>query len=168
MNNYSDTYNTFYQSNAASIFCYKSSRKNSKCSDIININHLINRETDRRVSDNRIMDQIAGTIEKIVYYCKQYKHIELSCYMDVFKQIEYENANNEIYHGVEDQRYCFQRVIFSSIEQCINFVFSVYCLGIWENIQLDGQYNTFEQLYNACMYYNCTPETGRYIAFYVK
>ena len=96
MNNYSDTYNTFYQSNAASIFCFKSSRKNSKCSDIININHLINRETDRRVSDNRIMDQIAGTIEKIVYYCKQYKHIELSCYMDVFKQIEYENANNEI------------------------------------------------------------------------
>lgn len=43
-----------------------------------------------------------------------------------------------------------------------------YCLGIWENIQLDGQYNTFEQLYNAFMYYNCTPETGRYIAFYVK
>ena len=128
MNNYSDTYNTFYQSNAASIFCFKSSRKNSKCSDIININHLINRETDRRVSDDRIMNQIAETIEKIVYYCKQYKHIELSCYMDVFKQIEYENANNEIYHGVEDQRYCFQRVIFSSIEQCINFVFSVYCL----------------------------------------
>ena len=126
MSNYSNTYNTFYQNNAASILCFKSSRKNSKCSDVISINHLINQETDRRVSDDKILDQIIGTTEKIVYYCKQYKHIELSCYIDVFKQIEYEN--NETCHGVEDHHYCFQRVIFSSIERCINFVFSVYCL----------------------------------------
>lgn len=128
MKNYSDTYNTFYKNNAASIFCYKSSRKNAKCSNVINIDYLINRETDRRVSDNRIMDQIAGTIEKIVCYCKQHAHIELTCYVDVFKQIEYKNANEEIYHGVEGQRYNFQRVIFTGIEQCINFIFSVYCL----------------------------------------
>lgn len=128
MNNYSDTFNTFYQSNAASIYCFKSSRKNSKCSNTISINHLINHAPDRKVSDERIIQQITRTIESIVYYARQYKHIELSAYIDSFKQIEYTNANNEIYHGVEDQRYCFQRVRFSSIEECINFVFSVYCL----------------------------------------
>lgn len=26
---------------------------------------------------------------------------------------------------------------------------------------------TFDQLANAATYYNCTPETGRYLAFYV-
>lgn len=43
-----------------------------------------------------------------------------------------------------------------------------YNLGIWENIYLQGQQETFEKLYNNFSYYNCTSETGLYIAFYVK
>lgn len=128
MKNYSDTYDTCYQNNAASILCYKSNRKNSKCSDFINIFHLLNHEPDRRVSDSKIIDQMVETVEKIVWYCKQYNHIELSVYMSVSKQTEYENANKEIYHGVDDLDYCFNHVIFSSIEQCINFVFNIYSL----------------------------------------
>ena len=128
MKNYSDAYDAFYQNNAARILCYKSNRKNSKSSESINIYHMINHNPDRRVSDNKIIDQMVETLEKIVLYCKQYKHIELSVYMSVSKQTEYENANKEIYHGVDDLNYCFNHVIFSSIEQCINFVFSIYCL----------------------------------------
>jgi len=129
MKNYSDMYNKAYALNAASIFCYKSSRKNSKCSDIISVNHLINHVEDRKISDDRIIQQIADTVAKIVYYSMQYKkHLEVTAYVDTFKNYTCENANNDLYHGIEDQRYCFQRVTFSSIEQCINFIFSVYAL----------------------------------------
>lgn len=43
-----------------------------------------------------------------------------------------------------------------------------YNLGIWENLFLFGQYESFEKLYNAFRCYNCTHETGKYISFYVK
>lgn len=153
--NYDINYDLFYKNNNAIIFCYKSNRKNSSSSDIITINHLTSKDTDRTVSDDRIMNQIAGTIEKIVYYCKQYKRIELSCYVDVSKQAEYENANNELYHDVENQRYNFQRVTFSSIEQCINFVFSVYCLIYpYNKISKKTLFNNASIRYFINQYYN--------------
>lgn len=43
-----------------------------------------------------------------------------------------------------------------------------YNMGIWENVELVGQYETFEKLVNAFTYYNCRPDTGKYIAFYVS
>lgn len=45
---------------------------------------------------------------------------------------------------------------------------SFYLLGIWENINLDGQYASFETLCNEFTWYNCTKETGLYIAFYIE
>lgn len=155
MSIYSKTYNTFYKDNAACIFCYKSGRKNSKCSDAINIRHLISQEYDSRVSDDRIMDQISGTIAKIVNYCARYKHIELSCYVNVFKQVEYENANKETYHGVECEHYYFQRIAFSSIEQCIDFVFSVYCQVYPHNkISRNTLHNNVNVIYFINQYYS--------------
>ena len=43
-----------------------------------------------------------------------------------------------------------------------------YCLGIWQNKELAGQYETFEKLLNAYEFYNCRPDTGKYTAFYIK
>ena len=43
-----------------------------------------------------------------------------------------------------------------------------YRLGIWENKNLCGQHETFEKLCNEFEYYNCRPDTGNYIAFYIK
>ena len=43
-----------------------------------------------------------------------------------------------------------------------------YNLGIWENINLLGQYESFEKLCDFFTWYNCTNETGKYIAFYIK
>lgn len=45
---------------------------------------------------------------------------------------------------------------------------SYFNLGIWEQKSLEGQYDSFEKLYNAFTYYNCNSETGKYIAFYIK
>lgn len=46
--------------------------------------------------------------------------------------------------------------------------FNMWGLGIWENNQLDGQFETFEKLVNAYEFYNCSSETGKYIAFYIE
>lgn len=43
-----------------------------------------------------------------------------------------------------------------------------YSLGIWENVNLCGQYDSFETLCNYFAAYNCNSETGKYIAFYIK
>lgn len=42
-----------------------------------------------------------------------------------------------------------------------------FSLGIWQNKDLDGQYETFDKLVNAFENYNCNPETGRYTAYYL-
>lgn len=46
---------------------------------------------------------------------------------------------------------------------------SPWGLGIWQNINLLGQYDSFEKLCNYYEFYNCMDaETGKYIAFYIK
>lgn len=44
---------------------------------------------------------------------------------------------------------------------------NMWGLGIVENKYLLGQEETFDKLVNAYTWYNCTNETGRYVAFYV-
>lgn len=120
-------YDKAYALNSASVFCFKSSRKNSKCSDVINIIHLITK--DDKISDENIIYQFINTLEKIVYYSLQNnKYLELSAYVNVNKNASFINANNNIYHDVENYCYNFQRIKFSSIESCINFMFSIYNL----------------------------------------
>lgn len=124
-----NNYNTSYQNNTGFIFCYKSNRKNAKTSDIIYINHLINHDkTVNKISDDKILDQFISTIDKIIYYSKQFNHLEISCYVNIFKPVEYENANNKMHQDIEKNRYAFQRVTFYSIESCINYVFNIYSL----------------------------------------
>ena len=74
-----------------------------------------------------------------------------------------------------------ERVTKAKAKQLYNNGFSVlfipcnlnpeceFCnFGIWQNIYLWGQYESFEKLENAFTFYNCTTETGKYIAFYVS
>ncbi len=42
-----------------------------------------------------------------------------------------------------------------------------YALGIWQNKNLDGQYETFDKLVSYYEGYNCNAETGNYTAFYI-
>lgn len=129
MNNTTDRYKYPYSLNAASILLYKSSRKNAKCTDFISINHLISHERDSRVNDERILQQLAGTVETIVYNSLAFnKHLEFKCFMHTFKAVSYLNANNEIYHTVEDINVVGARDKYNSIEQVINEVFNIYAL----------------------------------------
>lgn len=155
MRNYNNMYDKAYALNMASVLCFKSSRKNSKCSDTINILHLINNNDDGKISDERILQQFINTLEKIVYYSLQNnKHLELSVYVNVNKNACFINANNKIYHDVENNRYNFQRVKFSSIESCINFLFSIYDLiYTYNEISKKTLYNNSSIKYLINKYY---------------
>ena len=151
-----ELYNKAFTINAASIYCFKSSRKNSICSDTISINHLINHTEDRKITDERIRQQFTGTLESIVYNALKFNnHLELSVYMDYGKNSSYINANKENYNTWEDIRFSWQRVKFSSIEQCINFLYSVYCLIYpYNEINLQNTiYNDPSVKYYINMYY---------------
>ncbi len=50
----------------------------------------------------------------------------------------------------------------------LNPLNNFYCLGIWENKDLQGQYDSFDNLVNHFEWYNCNNETGKYTAFYIK
>lgn len=122
-------YDKAYYFNTFSLCLHKSNRKNSICSDVINVNHLINHETDNKIPDEKILMQFVGTLETVIYYSLKYqKHLEVSCYVKTGKNINYINANHAIYHGREYMVYSWARVQFSSIEEVIDFLYSVYCL----------------------------------------
>lgn len=124
----SNLYNTAFRVNAASLILYKSRRKNARCSDIISINHLISHEENKRITDERILDQFIGTLEKVVYTALEYhQHLEFTVRMDYGKNTTYAAVSGQ-YSNWESLRYYWERVQFSSIEQAINFLYSVYSL----------------------------------------
>lgn len=154
-NIFSDTYSTYFQSNAATIYLYKSNRKNAKIVKSISINHLITQKQDRKIPDGRIIEQFVDTLSYIVDYSEK-RHLEITVYSDVFKKVVYKNANGDNYHTTKDLQYNFYRVKFASIEQCINFLFTIYSLiypyntidlntGIYQNTSIKYFINKFYQ-----------------------
>ena len=126
---YDNNYGTNFKSNAMSIIIYKSKRKNSISSDFINVNHLITQTKNRKLTDDSIINQFVNTIDKLVHESLQFNgNLELSAYITVFKNEHYQGVTQVDYHKNDDIRYSFNRNKFYSLEQCINFVFSLYYL----------------------------------------
>ena len=107
--------------NMCNIFMHKSKRKNAEISDIIKVLNTYN-------NDNYILYQLIGTLEKVLFYVKKYKHIEISSYVSLNKESSFINANNNNY--VENQiiEYIFDRRVLYSCEQLINYIYSMYCM----------------------------------------
>lgn len=103
------------------IFMYKSTRKNAEISDIIKIINAYN-------TDNDILYQLIGTLEKVLFYVKKYKHIEVSSYVSINKESSFINANNNNYTENQVITYKFNRQVLYSCEQLINYIYSMYCL----------------------------------------
>lgn len=113
--------------NNASILMYKSSRKNSKASDSISINYLINKSGI--ISDGRVLQQFINTIDEVCHYSKlNKKHLELNCSAMIEKNLQFLNANNEQHQTKERIFYNFTRQKFYSFEKCINFIYSIYLM----------------------------------------
>ena len=152
---FSDTFKTYYQNNAFSLFLYKSSRKNSKC-ELINVNHLINNKEDRKIDDAGIIEQLTGVLETSVYYFKNNNnHIESRICGHVFKQSVYINANGQKYGSVDDVNIDGDRVQFYSIEQYINYLYDKFALLYpYNTISRRELFNNSSVKYFINMYYH--------------
>lgn len=155
----SDNYNNGFKSNSITIFMYKSSRKNAKTANAIKVNHLISKEV--KLHDERIVQQFVGTLEAIVYNSKQFNnHLEILAHVNVFKNASFIDANRDLYCNTNNLIYGFQRVRFYSLENCINFIFSLYCLIYpYNEIDLSQDiYNNPSVRYFIKMYYENVKE----------
>lgn len=112
--------------NAAGIYMYKSARKNSRWIHIP-VYHLISKENEY-ISDERIIDQFIGVIEKMAAYARKHNHIDFDASINFDKNTQYINANNSIYRDTERIYISIPRVECSSIETCINRLYSVFAL----------------------------------------
>lgn len=108
------------------IFMHKSKRKNAEISDIIKVLNTYN-------NDNDILYQLIGTLEKVLFYVKKYKHIEISSYVSLNKKSSFINANNNNYIENQIITYRFNRIVLYSCEQLINYIYSMYCMLYPEN-----------------------------------
>lgn len=118
--------------NICNIFMHKSKRKNAEISDIIKVLNVYN-------TDNDILYQLIGTLEKVLFYVKKYKHIEVSSYVSINKESCFINANDNNYAESQIITYKFNRQVLYSCEQLINYVYSMYCM-IYQGNKLS--YNT--------------------------
>lgn len=117
--------------NGITIFAYKSSRKNAKSSKPIRINELIGKE--EKISDEAILDQMIGTIEKITRYSidnTEHRHLELSASCSIEKKSNYKRYVGDIegYDTTEKIIYYFNRNRIYSINNTINFIYFLYCM----------------------------------------
>ena len=151
---FSDTFKTYYQNNAFSLFLYKSSRKNSKCK-LINVNHLINKKEDRKIDDARIIEQLTDVLSESVLYFNKYGHIEARIMGHGFKQSVYINANGQKYGGVDDVNIYTERTIFYTIEGYINFLYDKFALLYpYNTIARRELFNNASIKYYINMYYH--------------
>lgn len=109
-----------------SMFMYKSTRKNSEISDIIKIINVCS-------TDENILYNLIGTLEKVLYYVKKYNHIEVSSMVSINKESSFINANDNNYTENQIIAYRFDRRVLYSCEQLINYIYSMYCLLYPEN-----------------------------------
>lgn len=79
------------------------------------------------------MYQLIGTLEKVLFYVKKYKHIEISSYVSINKKSCFINANNNNYTESQIITYKFNRQVLYSCEQLINYIYSMYCMLYPEN-----------------------------------
>lgn len=107
--------------NMCNIFMHKSTRRNAEISDIIKVLNVYN-------TDNDILHQLIGTLEKVLLYVKKYKHIEVSSYVSINKESCIINANDNNYTGSQIITYKFNRQVLYSCEQLINYIYSMYCM----------------------------------------
>lgn len=118
-----EKYESYYKYNSAIIVCWKSKRRNSKCSDAIMINHLISQEENGKISDERIMQQLINVAERVASYCKEYNNILLSVDLNIYKRVQYKDI-----WGIENSNFYNPNVKFSKIEKLIHYLFSLFAL----------------------------------------
>ena len=117
----------YYEDNAASIFMYKSNRKNSQC-EYFNIWHLISKNENKKINDDSILNQLCSTIDHVLYFAKKYNNkLIFKAFITTGKNATYTDVNNKPYNHIERNKYTLKEECFS-FEEAINYIYNIYCL----------------------------------------
>lgn len=124
---YDPNYENYYYNNSAGLFISKSNRKNAK-TEYFSIHHLINQNENKKISDDRIIQQFINTLDTCINQFIRYgRKMYFSSVVTTHKQVTFINANNNLYHTLEELNHYEERH-FYSIEQFINELYRIYSL----------------------------------------
>lgn len=138
-------YNIAYVNNAATIYFYKSQRKNAKIIKTYNINHLITKNSDRKISNECMISHFLELLEYVSCYSKP-NNIDISVSCN-----EWRNA----IHGClkDSQNFCWTtgRIHFDNFTEAAYWLYFnlfcriyPYCEIAFTDIETD---NNFRYLY---------------------
>lgn len=105
---------------------YKSSRFNAKHTEK-SVHHIIV-HGDGKVPDKRIKMQFENMLASCIYTFIEYNHIECKAVVNVGKETQFINANNEIEAGYENFYCRLEREKFSSIESFIEYLYGLFMM----------------------------------------
>ena len=108
------------------LYMYKSSRFNAKSKNKL-VHHLIT-PGDSKTPDRRIKIQFEDVLTDCIHVFKEYNHIECKAVVNVGKETQFINANNEIHVEYESFYYHLEREKFSSIESFINYLYGLFAM----------------------------------------
>ncbi len=135
-------YNFAFINNAATIYFYKSSRKNAKIIKHLNINHLINKNDEsRKIAPDRMKIVFFGILEYLSYYTAP-AHIDIAISCNEWK--------NAIINGKkESQNWCWEtgRLHFDGFTTAAHWLYFnlftriyPYCEIDFTEIETDSNY----------------------------
>lgn len=115
-------YNFAFVNNAATIYFYKSSRKNAKIIKAFHINHLITKNNDRKISNERMKSHFLEMLEYVSYYSKP---------NDINMSVNCNEWKNAIINGErKTQNWCWTtgRIRFDSFTTAAHWLyFNLFC-----------------------------------------
>lgn len=142
-------YNFAFVNNAATVYFYKSSRKNAKIIKAYNINHLIARDNDRRISSDRMKSHFLDMLEYVSYY-SQPNNIDIS--------IDCNEWKNAIINGErKTQNWCWEtgRIHFNNFTEAAHWLYFnlfcriyPYCEIDFTEIEMNPTYKCFMEKFN--------------------
>ena len=137
-------YNFAFINNAATVYFYKSSRKNAKIIKAYRLNHLITKNNDRKISNERLKSHFLNLIEYVSYYSKP-NNIDISVDCNEWK--------NAIIDGKKDvQCWCWKtgRIHFDNFTEAAHWLYFnlfcriyPYCEIDFTEIEMDPSYKYF-------------------------
>lgn len=138
-------YNIAYVNNAATIYFYKSQRKNAKIIKSININHLISHSEDRKINQDKLKDTFISIIEYLSVYTKP-GSINLAVICN-----EWKNAIHGSVKGTQNFVWTTEKLHFDHFTTAAHWLYFnlfcriyPYCEIAFSDIETD---NNFKYLY---------------------
>lgn len=148
--------NKIWNNNECIIFAYKADRKNSKIVSDITMRHLITKNDNGCLDENKIENYFVGIIGQLVYNIKYHAStINITSLCSINHETIYSNYAGELQHEMHTLRFYDKRVKLHSIEELINYIYDRLLLVYpYTKLSLKELYNNPSLKYYINLYYN--------------